>query len=354
MNDFFTEFLFEYGLFTAKTITFFVIVILSVAILAILSFSKGNKDKESIEIEKINEKFDALQEALEQGVLSKEELKALEKERKKKAKAEKKGEKNPQEAESGDDNKKRKVLFVTRFFGDVEASAVSTLRESITAILSIATPEDEVVVILESSGGYVHNYGLAASQLKRIRDRQVKLTVIVDLVAASGGYLMACVANQILAAPFAVIGSIGVFAQIPNFNRLLDKHDVDIEQHTAGEYKANITMLGKVTDKARKKFKEELEDTHQLFKEFVLEHRPELDINRLATGEHWYGKQALQLKLIDAIQTSDDYLMQHKDDTDIFEVSYVIEESIKERLMHWLESSISKTFAKLLRKQNFI
>lgn len=353
MNDFLSSFLFEYGLFTAKTITFCVLILISVGLIAIIALSKTKGNKESIEIEKINEELEALQMALEEEVLSKEELKAKEKERKKQKKAQTKQKtKLPEEAEDTTEpgsSTVQKRLFVTRFSGDVQASGVAMLRKSITAILSVATEFDEVVIILESSGGYVHHYGLAASQLDRVRSRNIQLTVIVDLVAASGGYLMACVAHKILAAPFAVIGSIGVFAQIPNFNRLLQKHDVDIEQHTAGEYKANITMFGKVTSKARQKFKQELEETHELFKRFVQKHRPQLDIDKLATGEHWYGTQALELKLVDALQTSDDYLMNQKDKADIFEVSYVITESMKERLMGWLESSVQTLLSTVQR-----
>ena len=101
-------------------------------------------------------------------------------------------------------------------------------------MLEVAQPEDQVIIRLENHGGVVHEHGLAASQLVRIREREIPLTIVVDKVAASGGYLMACVANRILAAPFAILGSIGVLAQIPNFNRLLDSHGVDFEMITAG------------------------------------------------------------------------------------------------------------------------
>jgi serine protease SohB len=228
--------------------------------------------------------------------------------------------------------------------GDVEASEVHPLREAITAVLTIATPSDEVLIILESGGGYVHNYGLGASQLQRIRNRNIPLTVSVDLVAASGGYLMAVVANKIVAAPFAILGSIGVLAQLPNFNRLLEKYDVDIEQHTAGEYKTTLTMLGKNTEKDRKKFQEELEDTHILFKQFVSEHRPVLDIQKIATGEHWYGSEALNLHLIDQIITSDDYLLNKSEHADIYEVSYVITETLKDKISHLFEFATKGIF----------
>ena len=139
----------------------------------------------------------------------------------------------------------------------------------------------------------VHTYGLAASQLHRITRAGIPLTVSVDKGAASGGYLMACVANTIIAAPFAIIGAIGVLAQIPNFNRALKKVDVDYEVMTAGEHKAPITMFGEITDKGKNKLQQELEETHDLFKGFITQHRPQVPVHEVASGEVWYGQQAI-------------------------------------------------------------
>ncbi|HQY22294.1 MAG TPA: protease SohB, partial [Gammaproteobacteria bacterium] len=254
-----STFFFEYGLFAAKMITILAITLAAIAGCIIL-FSTRQQEKESIQIEKINDKFDNMRDALEETLLSKDEYKALKKDRKKEDKAEEKRIKI--QLKKGEQESLRPRLFVLRFDGDMHASEVDSLREAITAILLVAKKEDEVLLILDSSGGLVHNYGLAASELHRIRQRNIPLTVCIDLVAASGGYMMAAVANKIIAAPFAVVGSIGVLAQVPNFFRLLKKHDIDIEQHTAGEYKTTLTMLGENTNKAREKFREELEDTH--------------------------------------------------------------------------------------------
>jgi len=211
---------------------------------------------------------------------------------------------------------------VLNFHGDLRAAAVASLREEVTAVLTAAQPEDEVMVRLESVGGLVHAYGLAAAQLLRIRDRRIKLTVAVDKVAASGGYLMACVADRIIAAPFAILGSIGVIAQLPNFNRLLKKHDIDYEQFMAGEFKRTVTLFGENTDKGRHKFQEEIEVTHTLFKEFVKSHRPQLDLDQVATGEYWYGTRALEHRLADELRTSDDYLLDASASADLYEVTF--------------------------------
>ncbi|TCB36937.1 protease SohB [Acinetobacter sp. ANC 4910] len=206
--------------------------------------------------------------------------------------------------------KNNQKVYVLDFKGDTAASAVDNIREEITLILATAKAgRDRVVVRLESPGGMVHGYGLAAAQLVRLRDAGFHLTICVDKVAASGGYMMACIASEIIAAPFAVVGSIGVVAQVPNFNRLLKEHHVDFELYTAGQFKRTVTMFGENTPEGKAKFEEELQQTHELFKHFVEKYRPQLNVEQVATGEHWYGRDALDLNLVDKLQTSDEYLL---------------------------------------------
>ena len=216
--------------------------------------------------------------------------------------------------EKGKSKQKEKRLFVLDFDGDIKASAVKHLREEISAIISTANKGDEVVLRLESGGGMVHGYGLAAAQLVRLKEAGLTLTVCVDKIAASGGYMMACVADKILAAPFAVVGSIGVVSQMPNFNKWLKKHDIDYEMFTAGEYKRTVTMFGENDEEDRAKYKEELEQTHELFKHFVTTYRPQLDLSKVANGDHWYGEDALKLNLVDELSTSDAYLLKQMED----------------------------------------
>lgn len=321
------EFLTEYGVFLAKAAT--VVVAILIVIGAVVS--AGMKTKKGpaghIEVKHLNKEYEAMTDAIKSVALDKETLKQEGKTQKKQAKQEKK---ERARAEKQGEHKRR--VYVLEFEGDIKASAVGSLREEITSILSIADESDEVVLKLSSAGGMVHTYGLAASQVQRIRDKKIPLTVCVDKVAASGGYMMACIADKLVAAPFAIIGSIGVVAQLPNFNRLLKKHDIDFELMTAGEYKRTLTLFGENTEKGREKFIEELEDTHSLFKSFVAEHRPELNIDEVATGEIWFGKRALDKKLIDQLGTSDDYLTSASTDADLYEVTYVHKKSIQERL----------------------
>jgi len=286
------ELLMEYGLFLAKTITL-VVAIAIVVMMVVAASRKESQGDQEIEITNLNEQYRDLQHSLEQAVLSKEALKAITKEEKKSEKLEKKEKKKHPES----DNDQKRV-FVASFKGDIKASDTEGLREIISMLLCVARPSDEVVIKLESQGGMVHSYGYAASQLARVKEAGIPLTVCIDMVAASGGYMMACVADRILAAPFAILGSIGVVAQIPNFHKLLKKNDIDYETLTAGEYKRTMTMFGENTEKGRKKFVEDLEDTHTLFKEFVAENRPTLDLATVATGEVWYGKRALEHHLM--------------------------------------------------------
>ena len=318
----------EYGLFLLKTVTLVAAVILIIGFAAAVG-RKASKD-ESIEIENLNERFRNLASAVKHAVLNKSDYKADAKARKEKARAAEK---------SGD---KRPRTFVIDFKGDLKASAVPSLREEVSAILAVATEQDEIYIRLDNSGGVVHEHGLAASQLARIRERNIPLTVAVDKVAASGGYLMACVANKIVAAPFAILGSIGVLAQLPNFNRLLDNHGVDFEQITAGEYKRNVTMFGKNTDEDRARLKDQLEEVHQLFKAAVSRYRPELDLSTVATGEYWYGTRALELGLADELATSDEQLAAMAAERDLYRGSYKVKQPLQKRLMGGVDAAFDK------------
>ena len=291
-----SEFFFNYGLFFAKTLTLVAAVLMIIAAAA----AAGRKaHQEGLEVENLNRKYRKLAAGLRKAVLNKDE-------RKKEAKQERKREK---------------------------------------AVLDVATADDEVIVCLENHGGMVHEHGLAASQLARIRDKGIPLTVCIDKVAASGGYLMACVASKIYAAPFAILGSIGVLAQIPNFSRMLDSHGVDFEQITAGKYKRTVTMFGKNTDEDRAKLKEELEDVHTLFKAAVSRYRPDLDLDKVATGEHWYGARAIELGLADEIRTSDEVLTERAADRDLYALTYRIRQPLQKRLMANVDAALEKVDA---------
>ena len=334
------EFLSEYGLFLAEVVT----VIFAVLLVVVLVMALGQRGRQQltrghIEINKLNDRYDDFKETIQHELLSERDFKKARKDEKKRRKQEEK-------AEQGEEGSRLR-LYVLDFQGDIKASATDNLREEISAVLGVARSGDEVLIKLESGGGMVHSYGLAASQLQRIRDAGIQLTVAVDKVAASGGYMMACVAHRILAAPFAMIGSIGVLAQMPNFHRLLRRASVDFEQLSAGEYKRTLTLFGENTDADRAKMQEDLEDIHLLFKNHVSEHRKDVDIDKVATGEVWLGKRALERGLIDELQTSDSYVQRCLVERDVFEVKHVQRKNWQEKLGMAAETALERSFLKL-------
>lgn len=290
----------------------FITVIATVVAVKVAKGTKNSdplqRELENLELKDVTEVYKAVKSHMQKTVLDEDELKKIEAEKKKEEKEERKARKKNKS--SLEEPIKKNRIFVLSFNGDTEASQSDVLSSQISAVLSVAEPSDEVILKLTSPGGLVHEYGYAASQLSRIRQKGIKLTVCVDKVAASGGYMMACIGSRIISAQFAVIGSIGVVAEFPNFNRLLKKLNVDYEQETAGEYKRTLSMLGDNSDpKAREKFRQELEECHQLFKNHVSKYRPQIDINEIATGEHWFGVDAVKKHLVDDISTSDDYIL---------------------------------------------
>jgi len=382
------DFLYDYGMFLAKAITVILtIFIVLVGFLAISARGKKDNSHGEITLVSINDGFEEMKDAIESVVIEpevyKQQMKAQLKKEKKEAKEKKKQAKldakiakqvakessasqtqsanedtddersevsKDQEVTVKEQDDERRRVFVLDFNGDIRASEVDLLREEISAVLSFAGENDEVVLRLDSAGGMVHTYGLAASQLERIKSAKIKLTICVDEVAASGGYMMACLADKLIAAPFAILGSIGVVAQLPNFHRVLKKHGVDYETFTAGEYKRTVTMFGENTEKGKDKFVEEIQDTHLLFKEFVSQARPCIDIDAVATGEVWFGRRAIEHKLIDELNTSDDHLMKICANCDVFQVRYELKKSFGERISEMTVKTSTNIVSNIVQK----
>ena len=346
------EFLYEYGLFLAQAVTIVAaVLIIAGGIVALGARQRSEQQEGHLEVRHLNERYRhigaTIRSVVDDPMAAKELAKSEKKAEKTRVKEAKKKRKKGDDA-SAEQGKSR--LYVLNFDGDMRASAVENLREEISAILPQVREGDEILVRLESPGGLVHGYGLAASQLQRIRTAEVPLTVAVDKVAASGGYMMACVAQTIVAAPFAVVGSIGVVAQLPNFHRLLKKNDIDFELLTAGEHKRTLTVFGENTEQGREKFVEELEETHQLFKDFVQANRPELEIAKVATGEVWYGQNALDIGLVDRLETSDAFIQAKLEDWDVYEIRFVHRKNWQEKLGFASEKALERLALKLWQR----
>ncbi|MEX0447149.1 protease SohB [Xenorhabdus sp. SGI246] len=336
-----------YGLFLAKVVT----IVLAVVILAVFCIGvsvRKTMQKGELRLTNLGESYKEKQRQMQQARMSEAEQKIWQKELKKQQKDEAKQKKAA--AKAGQKGSLKSSLYVIDFKGSMDAHEVDSLREEISAILAVADSKDEVLLRLESPGGMVHGYGLAASQLARLKQKGIRLTIAVDKVAASGGYMMACVADRIIAAPFAIIGSIGVVAQLPNIHRLLKKNDIDIELHTAGEYKRTLTLLGENTEQGRQKFQEDLNETHKLFKSFIHQHRPALDVEKVATGEYWYGTQAKEHHLIDEIGVSDDFLIAQIEHYEVIGVNYSRRKRVVERFMGSAMENVDKLFMRWWQK----
>lgn len=341
--DTLTTLLAQYGLFFAQTATIVVAIALVIAWVAGTIQHARQAGADGLEVINLGERLEAMADTLRAPLLDKAARKARAKTTKAEAKAKTKA------AKLGKHDA-RPRMFVVDFHGDIRASAVAHLREEITAILQVAESDDEVLIKLESAGGMVHSYGLAASQMQRLRDHGIRVTASVDKLAASGGYLMACVADRIVAAPFAIIGSIGVVGQLPNFNRLLKEHNIDFELHTAGDHKRTLTTFGENTDEGRAKFRQELEATHGMFKNFVAEHRADLAVDEVATGEHWHGSRALTLRLVDELATSDDLILSAvKEQRPVFQVKFRTRARWADRIAGGADAALGRVANRLLR-----
>lgn len=341
------DFISTYGLFLAKAVTLVVAVAAIVMIIMNAALRKRAQSGQ-LRLTHLGDDYQQMKEDLQLAKMKPQAQKVWLKNHKKSEKQKAKAEK--QAAKQGQTFSEKPTLYVLDFKGSMDAGEVSSLREEISAVLAVKQPGDEVLLRLESPGGVVHGYGLAASQLQRLRDEGVRITAAVDKVAASGGYMMACVADRIVAAPFSIIGSIGVVAQIPNFNRLLKRNDIDVELHTAGQYKRTLTLFGENTPEGREKFQEDLDETHLLFKQFVHQMRPSLDIDRVATGEHWYGRQALELGLVDEIGTSDDLIIRHMDRFSVLGVHYARRRKMMDRFTQSAGSVAERLLLKLWQR----
>lgn len=341
------EFLSDLGLFVAKAVIVVLAITLVIGAIARAASRSGGDDSRRghLEVRRVNDRYRKMALAVKKAALPAHAARTVVKEEKARKKAERKAKGVELAARVA-----RPRVFIISFDGNLRATGVRGLREEITAILAVARASDEVVVKIKSPGGLVHAYGLAAAQLERIRARDIHLTVAVDLVAASGGYLMACVAHRVVAAPFAIVGSIGVVAGIPNVHRLLKKNDVDFELLTAGEYKRTLTVFGENTEAGRAKFQQDLDETHALFKAYIARYRPKLDLAKVATGEHWYGTQAHELGLVDAIATSDDLLLDRLADADLITVEHVVKRSFVDKLTGSVETALDRGVDRVVQR----
>tara|TARA_B100001769_G_scaffold269521_1_gene259451 strand:- start:56 stop:1075 length:1020 start_codon:yes stop_codon:yes gene_type:complete len=326
------EILADYLVFLLKVFT--IVLAITIPLLLIIGSSKGkSQPRGKLSITNLSDKFEEMGNAVKGSLMTPKELKKFNKDLSK--------EKKKKDKDQTEDS-----IFVLNFKGDIQASEVEKLKQEVNAILLSESDCKEVVIRVESGGGSAYAYGLCAAELKRLVDNKINLTVCIDKVAASGGYLMSCVASKIIAAPWAIVGSIGVIAQLPNFHRLLKKNSIDFEMHTAGAFKRTLTTLGENTEEGREKFKSDLEDLHLIFKNFVKEQRPEVDTDIVATGEVWQGEDAVRVGLVDSLETSDNYLVGLSKGAKLFELEFVEKKNLTERFAFSMQLILEKSLMK--------
>lgn len=329
------EFLQQIGLFLSQTV---IIVLAIVAIILTLAgVAIKNKNQKTYDIEVLNDNYKQQAMEMKSAFFPAEQVKSEKKQIKKENKNNK--------------NNDKPYAYVLNFLdGDVKASGVEQLREEITTLLLVAKKDEEVILNVESPGGAVHGYGLAAAQILRLREAGLKVTICVDKIAASGGYMMACTAHKIISAPFAIVGSIGVVASVPNFHKILKKNEIEYKEYTAGDYKRTVSLFGEITEKGEKKFHEQLESTHTLFKNFVGLYRPQLNLSEVATGEYWFGLDALKLKLVDEIGTSDDYILNKTKTHTVVKISQEKKKKFADKLSEMFSAAVALTLDKSLQR----
>ncbi|KZX82185.1 hypothetical protein A3715_00045, partial [Oleiphilus sp. HI0009] len=241
----------------------------------------------------------------------------------------------------------KQSIFVLDFKGDKTASSVGSLSKEVSAILSVAKPNDEVFLRLESPGGTITGYGLASQQLIRLREAGIRLVVSVDEIATSGGYMMAAVGDRIIASPTSMLGSIGVIMEVPNFYNLLDRAGVQFHQFTAGKHKRLVSMTNKIGDAAKDQINQDLEKSHELFKNHVHTYRNSVNLESVSHGDVWSAKYCLDNKLVDDLMTSEAYLFDRASRANIFHISWDVERSFSDKLSSFAAQASINTLDKV-------
>lgn len=245
-----------------------------------------------------------------------------------------------------------KVTAVLRFEGDTMATGRQDFARMVDEVLHNKERIQRVIVVVNSPGGGVSVYGQMFAGMERMRNAGVDVTACVDTYAASGGYLMSVPAQRIIAAPFAMVGSIGVVSEFMNFNKLLRRLGVEPMTITAGELKRTVTPLSEVTEENKAAYKAQLEAIHRQFIAVVKKYR-EVDADRVCTGNHWTAAESVELKLnlVDGLATSQEYLFEANQTEDLVTISKLqnpYEKSVlglARRFIHLVADEVSERFS---------
>ncbi len=244
-------------------------------------------------------------------------------------------------------------LAVLRFQGlrDLNASGDQRLSEAIDEVLVNRDHFEEAVVIIDSPGGTTHGYGHAYALLERLSASGLKVTACIDRIGASGGYLMALPADRILAGPFAIVGSVGVVAGIPNVKRLLEEKGVSYRLFVAGDKKRVVHFADDDGPEVREYMDEKLAGIHTQFLQAVEKHRGDrVKLDEVRSGDHWSAEESVEkgLGLVDELQTSAEYLLERNREVALVMIERRVD--ITERFAGYLAARLSARVASLFTR----
>jgi signal peptide peptidase SppA len=178
-----------------------------------------------------------------------------------------------------------------------------------------------VALLINSPGGAPTQSGLVAERIRQLADKKgVPVLAFAEDVAASGGYWLACAADEIYAHRTSMVGSIGVISGGFGFTGLLDRFGVERRLHTAGENKARLDPFSPEKPEDVEWLKKMHSQLHELFVDWVKERRGDRlsSTEGLFTGDIWLGSKALELGLIDGLGSLREVIAERYPDAEIF------------------------------------
>jgi signal peptide peptidase SppA len=171
-----------------------------------------------------------------------------------------------------------------------------------------------VALSINSPGGSPVQSALIAQRIRLLaRENEVPVIAFVEDVAASGGYWLACAADEIVADPASIVGSIGVISSGFGFHELISRYGIQRRVHTSGESKSMLDPFQPEKPEDVERLKRLQNEIHDGFKGWVRERRAARlkgDEAMLFTGEFWTAKRGLEFGLVDSLGELRDTLQQ--------------------------------------------
>ncbi|WP_343192796.1 S49 family peptidase [Buchnera aphidicola (Taiwanaphis decaspermi)] len=225
---------------------------------------------------------------------------------------------------------KKSNLYILDYNDKIKKNKIKKLREEISSIILVAKKNDEVLLRLENTSDIVYEYGLVIAQLQRLRKKGIKLIISIDKIVSNGGYIIACVADHISASPFSIIGPINIVVNIPNIDKYTQTSNLNNQLNDCNTF-TKLTLIKNNTKIYVNKIFNKLDIKKYIRNSFIKDMRPSLNLNKIFNQNYWIGENAINEKLIDSINTSDDILFSKKDTHNLLKIKYVYKSNIVEK-----------------------